>query len=101
MGVRNRTADLEENPEHLVKIERLTIDIDRLTFDILHHKVWLAIRAPARIEQVGDIGVRERRKDAPFLDKTLVVARKLQVRLKQFHRYMLVNFAIDAVREPD
>ena len=43
--------------------------------------------------------MRERRKDAPFLDKTLVDARKLQVRLKQFHRYMLIH--IDALREPD
>ena len=38
-----------------VKIERLTIHIDRLTFDILHRKVRLAIRAAARIEQASDI----------------------------------------------
>jgi hypothetical protein len=55
----------------------------------------------SRVQQTGDVGVGERRENAPFLDETLVELGKLQVRAQEFDGDRLIDFAIDAVGEPD
>ncbi len=65
MRVRDRTEDLQEQPDAPGHIESMAVavPIDGLAPDVLHHQIRLTGRRQAGVGEVGDVGMREARED--------------------------------------
>src|SRR3954451_4555411 len=95
--VAHRDTNFKEQPYDLSNAQISAEDIDRASFDILHHQIRLAILSMTGIQKPGDIGLRDGRKYLALVEKTLPQLRVIGGDTQQLHRNLLRDFPIDAL----
>ena len=68
MGVADRGADLQEQPQAVMWRQREFVGVvgDGLALDVIQRQVGLAVAADAGVEQAGDVGMPQPRRDLPL-----------------------------------
>ena len=74
----------------------VTVHMNRLTANELHHEVGQAFRRRAAVDQGGDIGMFEAGGNLPFAAELAHHALQVEAALHHFDRYLFVERLIDA-----
>ncbi len=103
MGVADRFADLQEQPDPLLHGQAAGVAVvgDRDTFHVLQRQVRLAFAADSGVEQPCDVGVRQARQDF-----ALAAEAKSQVGIgeagpQQLERHLPLVQSVGARGQPD
>ena len=105
VGVRvaDRLADLQEQVQPLVEVERARVAPvgDRFALDVLQRQVGLVVAADAGIEQARDVRMLQPRQDLPFAGEAQAQVRIGEAGAQQFQRDAALVEPVVAARQPD
>src|ERR1035441_1769822 len=93
MRVFHRVAHLEKQAQTLLnpQLSRIAIAIQGFTFHIFHHQVWIPRGRNAAVEELGDMGMAERRQHAPLVLKLAEEFLARQMGGEHLDGYLLLN----------
>ena len=103
MRMGDRGGHVEEKTKTRRDVERLpvAVAVDLLAFDVLQHDVRLARRGHARVQEPGDVGMREPRQDAALAAEAFLAGAPHETRVEELDGRLALEAAIAAAREPD
>ena len=101
MCVRHGAENVEKQFDARAHVEPpiVAVAIDRLPVHEFEHEVRLAVRRDARVDQMGDVGMREASQDVGLAAESRL--RSAEPDLQQLDGDLGVELAIAALREPD
>ena len=88
------------NPGSNVELAFVTVAIDRLTLDVLEHKVGLSAGGYACVQQLSDIGIGKAGKDRAFSFESLLAALPNQTGAQELHCRFALESPIIAFGKP-
>src|SRR5215470_6157508 len=98
VGVLDRIADLYEESQPIADVQSLSISvlIERLAIDVLHHKVGISVRRGPAAQQPADVRMIQRCQDLPFVAEPPQNEIAIKAAFDQFDRDAMLKLSVSA-----